>query len=1080
MSEGELESHMAIPPTAEGARIPVPASTLPELFQRQVRATPDGTALLSDTEEVTFGQLNTRANRLAHLLIALGAGPERVVGVALPRSVDAVVAQVAVLKAGAVYLPLDPAYPAERTAFIAADANPVVLLTSAGAQMDRRAAPVTRLLRWEELDTSEYPSADPVDADRPQPLLPEHPLYLIYTSGSTGVPKGVLMPAVSLVNLLAWHGANFPVGPGSRTAQLAALAFDFSMHEVLSTLVHGRCLVIPREELRLDPIRLAHWLERHEVGQLFLTNSLLESLCQAAEVAAVGLNALTDIVQSGEALVLGEDVRRFLGNRPGLRVRNHYGATEMQDVTTWVTDSDPIRPRPTVGRPVWNTRVYVLDEALRPCASGDAGDVYVAGTGVARGYLNRPGLTSERFVADPFGRGGGRMYRTGDVARWNDDRELEFLGRSDDQVKVHGFRVEVAEITTRLLECPDVAKAVVVLRAGSATLKQLVAYVVPAAGAAPEPSALRAELARALPPHMVPAAVVIVAELPLSPNGKIDPQALPAHRIVPAGADAETPRQRLLMDVFDEVLGASGTGPDDDFFALGGDSIGAVRLVICARRHGLALSGQEVFACGTPRRLAAVATQAEAARGPEVRRPLIWLRQQELARLQAVVPSAERLLPVTPLQQGFLFHRLREERGVDAYAEQVVLTLRGSLDAARLRAAAGALLERHESLRAGFFADGMPRPVQFVLPHLEPAFGDTDLSEREPAAAAGEAEWIAERHRRQRFALAKPPLLRFHLIRMPCDEHRLAISYHHIILDGWSVSLLVRELLALYRAPGGLSPAPQFRDWLRELLSRDVDMAERAWRDALGGMPGPTVLAAAGNGQPAPPASACHTVALPAAATRLLTAFAGENRLTVNTIVQAAWGILLGDEAGIDDVVFGTVVSGRESGVAGVEDMVGLLINTVPVRVRILPDDTVLGVLRRLAQHQQRLAPHQHLGLGAICRLLGWTAEFDTLLVFENPALQLTRVVGEAGETRVAAAEFRDDTYYAISVVATPGRILRISLTYRPDLLSAERVRSLAGRLTALLTAMPVNARRPVPAVVAAAFAAVSGQSAPS
>lgn len=1056
---------------------PVRDSTLPDLFEARVRATPEAIALVDDEGVVSYRALNAQANRLAHLLIALGAGPERVVGVALPRSVGSIVAMVAVLKSGAVYLPLNPAYPRERTALVVADAKPVALLTNAEISPSLPELPATLRLLWDDLDTGRYPETGPVDADRTRPLRSAHPLYLIYTSGSTGAPKGVLMPATSLVNLLAWHAENFPVGPGTRTAHLSAIGFDFSIHEVLSTLVHGRSLVVPAEEVRLDPVQLARWLDRHRVNQLFLPNVLIESLCDAAEVAGVGLDSLTDIVQSGEVLVLDERVRRFMRRHPRLRVRNHYGSTEMQDVTAWSTGAQPIRLPPTIGRPLWNTRVYVLDERLRAVPAGTAGELYVAGAGLARGYLNQPGLTAERFLPDPFGEPGERMYRTGDLGRWNDAGELEHLGRSDNQVKVHGFRVELGEVEARLRALPDVAKAVVLpraLHAASAPAStQLVAYVVPAAGARPEACALRDELARVLPAHMVPATVVPLAELPLGPNGKIDLRALPMPAMAASTVQAGTPKQRALANVFAEVLGVSSVGADDDFFQLGGDSITAIQLIIRARRRGLAISTNDVFELGSPRRLATVAADVGGNGGRRTAGPLIALRREQLARLQATHPGIERLLPATPLQQGFLFHRLRDEQGFDVYAEQVVLSLAGHLDADALRSAGRALLARHEALRAGFFVDGLPHPVQLIVPEADVPWEEIDLSALGSVEAAQQARRLTERHRRARFNLQSPPMVRFQLIRLSHDEHRLAVAYHHILLDGWSVSLLVRDLFALYRAPGGLPATAPYHEWLRGLLARDREAAARAWRGALGDVSSPVLLAPAGADQPAPP-SARHVVDLSPAATERLNAFGRQNRLTVNTVVQAMWGILLGAATGGRDAVFGITVSGREPETAGVEEMVGLLINTVPVVVRLRPDETALSLLRRLQGEQQRLAPHKHLGLGAIQRLLGWSTEFDTLLAFENPALQLTAMLNTSEELRITGVEFSDDTFYTVSIVATPGRRLRLSLTYRPDLLDQEGIRRLGDGLAGLLSSVAGDPRRLVGALVDAAGARLS------
>ncbi|ADJ47969.1 amino acid adenylation and condensation domain-containing protein [Amycolatopsis mediterranei S699] len=1017
-------------PPAAGEVRSVPEATLPQLFEAAVRAHPTAPALLSDeTGVLTFAELNAKANRLAHLLIGLGAGPERVVGVALPRSPDAVVALVAVLKAGAVYLPLNPDYPAERLAAMVADADPVTVLTAAGVGFGSAPA-----LEWDSLALGDFPDTDPADADRIAPLDPAHPLYLIYTSGSTGVPKGVAMPAASLVNLLAWHAGRFAVGPGTRTANLSAIGFDFAMHEILSALVHAKCLVVPAEDVRTDPIRLARWLDRHRVHQVFLPNVLIESLCEAAGVAGVALADLRDIIQSGEPLVLGETLRGFLRTHPGLRVHNHYGATEMQDATAWSSGRTEV---PTIGTPLWNVRVHVLDDDLRPVPDGEPGDLYVAGAGLARGYLGRPGLTAERYLPDPFGAPGQRMYRTGDLARWNADGELECLGRQDNQVKINGFRVELGEIATRLRTLPGVRQALVLPRPAASGGKQLVAYVV---GADLDVVAIRGELARTLPAHMVPAAVLALPELPVAPNGKVDLKALPSPAFATGRAEAETPEQQTLVDAFAAALGVP-AGVDDDFLALGGDSLGAVRLVVLARRAGLALDTRQVFELGTPRKLAAAAAGAAAPAIPV--RPLVALHHHQLNRLRAVHPDLTEILPVTPVQQGFLFHRLQE---TDSYTEQLRLELTGPVDARALRTAATSVLRRHAPLRAAFEVAGLPEPLQIIVGELEAPWRETDLSALDPAEARARADVLAARSQATPFDVRTPPLLRLHLVHLPGGAAHLLLDYHHLLLDGWSVTLLVRELLTPQE-----TPAPPLRDWFRVLRARDREAAAAAWQSTLDGIT-PTVLAAPSTGSSE---SAHHVFDLPAPVTGRLVELARTDRLTLNTIVVALWGVVLAAETGGRPAVFGTTVSGRMADVPEVENLVAMLVNTVPVVVKVAPGEPARAFLRRVRAEQLALAPHEHLGLGTIRRLASWDAEFDTLLVFENPDLLLD-------DPRIADVRHSDDTHYALSLLVTPGETLRIAFTYRPHLIPETRVRRLADALTAHLTAVAEDGEKPV------------------
>ncbi|WP_443034146.1 amino acid adenylation domain-containing protein, partial [Streptomyces sp. CA2R106] len=439
---------------------PLPATTLPALFEARVRATPGAPALLCEDTALTYRELNRRANRLAHALLARGAGPERIVALRLPRSAELVVAILAVLKTGAAYLPVDPDYPAARIAFMLADARPAVVLDDL-ADLD---------------PAGELPEHDPG-----VPVDPRHPAYVIYTSGSTGRPKAVVMPAAGLLNLLAWHHRAVGGEPGTRTAQFTAISFDVSVQEVLSALLYGKTLVVPTEEQRRSAELLAHWLDRHRVEELFAPNLVVEALAEAAEESGLALPHLRLVAQAGEAMRRGPAVRRFHAARAGRVLHNHYGPAETHVITAYPLPADPADcPQPVpIGRPIANCRTYVLDTALRPVAPGVLGELYLAGTGLARGYLDRPGLSAGRFVADPYGPAGTRMYRTGDLVRWRADGELEFAGRADHQVKVRGFRIEPGEIEAELTAHPGVAQVAVLARED-----RIVAYVVPSDAAA--------------------------------------------------------------------------------------------------------------------------------------------------------------------------------------------------------------------------------------------------------------------------------------------------------------------------------------------------------------------------------------------------------------------------------------------------------------------------------------------------------------------------------------------------------------------------------------------------------------------
>ncbi|MEV7795784.1 amino acid adenylation domain-containing protein [Streptomyces sp. NPDC087512] len=601
----------------------VDGTPLPVRFERQASETPDALAVLSDGGRLTYRELNARANRLARLLIRRGATPESYVAVVMERSCDALVALMAVFKTGAAYLPIDPAHPKERIALVLQDARPSVLITTdamahllPSAPGNGRTAPPALLVPDRPDDAAliaSQPDSDLTAAERGAPLLPASPAYAVYTSGSTGTPKGVVMTSAALTNLVAWHQADFPGGEGIRTAQFAPLHFDVSMQEVFSALLTGKTLVLPDEEIRRDPAQVVRWLERRSVREFFAPWPVIDAVCEAAVRHKVALPELTDVSQAGEALVLSAGIRQFFAERPGVRLHNHYGPSETHGATAFTlpagTEEWPAAA--PIGRPIPRVRVYVLDDALQPVPPGVPGELCIAGPQLARGYLGRPGTTAERFVADPFGPPGARMYRTGDRARMRPDGNLEFIGRTDHQVKIRGFRIEPGEIEAALKRHPAVSQAVVTTqrtRSGPAE-KVLVAHVVPAeaTGGAPDQT-LRAHLAETLPDYMIPAAFVTLDTLPLHPNGKLDRKALPPAKLTATGRGRlpATPEEAVLCRLFAEVLGTTGVAADDNFFELGGHSLLAARLVGRIRDElGVELSVRTVFEAPTAQHLAA-------------------------------------------------------------------------------------------------------------------------------------------------------------------------------------------------------------------------------------------------------------------------------------------------------------------------------------------------------------------------------------------------------------------------------------------------------------------------------------------
>lgn len=597
------------------------AGILPELFEVQVSCTPDAAALLFKGLSTSYAELNSRANRLARLLIAEGIGPEDIIALAMPRSPDMVVALLAILKSGATYLPLDPQYPVQRLAFILGDAKPVRLVTTRALAATMPGSVFTDLpslclddpLIADRLAQAKSINLD--DRERRVPLLLQHPAYVIYTSGSTGRPKGVVVTHTGLASLAASQIERFAITPESRVLQFASISFDAAVSEIFTTLLSGACLVLASSERMMPGTPLANLCDEAAVTHATLPPSVLASMPEHS------LASCSTLVVAGEACP-----PHLLGKwMVGLRMINAYGPTES---TVCATMSEPLAEAvaPPLGQPILNTEIHLLDHSLQPVPVDVPGEIYIAGAGLARGYLGRPGLTAERFLANPFGSPGSRMYRSGDLACRRADGSLVFLGRIDHQVKIRGFRIEPGEVEAVLARHPSVRQAAVMARMDSSGQHMLVGYVVPAEHDVADTFALRAYLTGLLPDYMVPAALVALAALPLTPNGKLDRDALP-EPVFGSGINAapRTPREETLTQLFAEVLCLDAIGIEDSFFDLGGHSLTATRLLSRIRSVlGVELELSDVFDTPTVAGLAARLDQQPAAR----MRPTAVLRRR--------------------------------------------------------------------------------------------------------------------------------------------------------------------------------------------------------------------------------------------------------------------------------------------------------------------------------------------------------------------------------------------------------------------------------------------------------------------
>ncbi|MFF3671273.1 amino acid adenylation domain-containing protein [Microtetraspora malaysiensis] len=945
-------------------------------FGEWVRRTPDSVALEWSDGSLTYAELDVRANRLAHHLRSLGAGPGVPVVVRMERGAGMVTAALAVLKAGGAYVPLDPGTPHDRLAYVVADTHaPIVLSDGSGTGLD-----VLPVVRPDDVDLARYPATAPEQVSAPGDLA-----YLIYTSGSSGRPKGVMIEHRGLADLCAWHVAAFGVGPEDRASQVASLGFDAAVWEIWPYLCAGARVFFPDQDTLDDPVALVEWFAAMGTTISFLPTPRLETVLDLPEMARTVLRTV----------LTGGDVLRRRPH-PGLpfRLVNNYGPTE----TTVVATAGDVRSTgeglPPIGRPVTGGAGYVLDIYANPVPVGVPGELYVSGPGLARGYLNRPDLTAERFVADPFGLPGARMYRTGDLVRWLPDGELEYLGRTDDQVKIRGFRVEPGEIEVVLQRHPAVGGAVVL---PSRKRDGLTAYVVPAGGVEPDPADLRAFAATALPDHMVPAVIMVLPEFPLTVRGKVDRAALPD-----PGIRAETgafvppsgPVQRELARIWGEALGVERVGAEDSFFALGGDSILAIQVVSAARQAGLRFSSRDLFRWQT---VAALAPHVRAA-------------ADHPSRVAEPDPGGA---PLTPIQH-FLFDRFTVPR---VFHQYVVAELDEGVDEEALDAAVAALVARHAALRTRFALNGGAAEALAASPVA--ADDDTAglLRVRLDSGADGAAELTLAReieaaHRRVDVENG-PPMVA--VLFTGAGRPRLLLTAHHLVVDGVSWRVLLQDLHSAYgqalrREPVDLGPeTTSFLRWSRALAAHAEDGAFDDeiphWTAVTGDPRAATIPLDRDYGPNTVASGRSVTATLDEEVTwALLRDVPDVYHTEIIEVLLAALARTVSDWTGRTDLVLGMEGHGREEIFPDVDlsRTVGWFTTYFPLGLR-LPRDGGWGDLLKAVKEQVRAVPRRGLGYGVLRYLRGSVPDchpgicFNYLGRFDPPAGDLYREVSAIG-----------------------------------------------------------------------------------
>jgi amino acid adenylation domain-containing protein len=1049
---------------------PTKDATVPDLFAAQAARTPTAIAVTFEGQDLSYRELDERANQLANHLRGLGVGPDVLVGIAVPRSILLVVGILAIFKAGGAYVSLDTEYPRDRLAFMIADARVPVLLTTA-ALADELPAPNAKVIRL-DLDTEWAPiAAEPTTEPDRAGLHPEHLAYAIYTSGSTGKPKGVAMTQRPLVNLVAWQIAH-SAGP-MRTLQFASPSFDVCFQEIFTTWASGGTLVLIAEDARRDVERLMRRLIEGGVERLFVPPVALYQLAEAAVTAAALPATLREIIPAGEALQITARVAELLRNLPGCVVRNHYGPSETHVVTEHVLSGDPSTwpALPPIGKPIDNVRAYLLDAHGEPVPVGVRGELFLGGVAVARGYVGRPDLTAERFLADPFSDDpAARVYRTGDVARWLADGTIEFLGRADLQVKIRGFRVELGEIEVLLGQHASVRDVVVVAREDAPGDKRLVAYLVPS-GAPPSAAELRGFLKDRLPEYMVPSVFVVLDALPLTGSGKVNRLALPAPgesaladkaRVAPRG-----PLEEGIAAIFAEVLrvAAEQVGAHDGFFELGGHSLLATQVVARARASfGVEIPLRALFEASTPAELSRWIEEALRA-GQGTSAP----------RLGARVPEPTRALSFAEERLWFLDQL---EPGSASYAVPVSLRLGGALDGDALARAIAALVARHEILRTAYpMLEG--RPVA-VVHDVSPAdLPLTSLSTLPGAqrTAALRAAISAEVERP--FDLAAGPIFRARLFALAPDDHVLLLTMHHIVSDGWSLGVLLRELGALYEAFAAGRPASlpalalQYGDyaaWQRAWLRGEaLDRQLAYWKARLASAPASLDLP---TDRPRPPVQTARgdrrVATLAPALLRGLKDLGRREGATLFMVLLSAFDVLLHRHARQDDVVVGTPIANRTR--AESEALIGVFINTLALRTELAASMTFTELLARVKETCLGAYAHQDLPFERLVqeiapdRDLGRTPLFQVMFVLQNAPSEAQTTFGGL-DVRPTGTE-RTPAKLDLSLAMAEGpKGLIASIVFNADLFDGSTIERLLEHFRILLEGIVAAPATPIGAL---------------
>lgn len=1058
--------------------------TLPELFEQQVQRTPAATAVVYEGQSFTYAEINAKANQLARVLMGYGVAVGEYIPIVMMRSPQMLIAQLAALKCGAVYVPLDPELPSERRAFIIRDCDARRIITN-----DNRSSGLRLSEKEQWIDLSEItglversPVTNP-DISK----IPTSAAYLMYTSGSTGTPKGVIVPHRA-VGRLVINNVYAQIEPTDCVAHYSNSMFDASTFEVWGALLNGASLVIVPQSVVLNAETFSEVLQRQRVTVLWMSVGLFN---QYTDSLAGVFSKLRYLLVGGDALE-PMAVRRVLETSPPLCFLNGYGPTECTTFSTTYPISIGRKEAKSIpiGRPISNSTCYILDQNQQPVAMGVTGEIHIGGDGVAQGYLNRPELTAERFTADPFNTQiGTRMYRTGDLGCWRPNGDIEFLGRKDRQVKVRGFRIELGEIEAQLLLHPKIKEAVVLAREDEPGEKRLVAYLVSRESSVDNSvslESLRAHLRRILPEYMVPSAFVMLETMPLTPNGKLDRRALPApEQGAYVSREYEAPLgelEEILAEIWRSLLRLKRVGRRDNFFELGGHSLFIVQMRERLRRLGLSAEARHAFECPTLADLARVIFRVgvepvevppnQIPPGSEVitpqMLPLIQLEAEHIERIVAMVPGGaaniQDIYPLAPLQEGILFHHLLNKNHGDPYVLPMLLSFSSEEKLTEFMSALQSVVDRHDVLRTAVLWEQLPRPVQVVYRQAR-----IQIAELTPASNSMPIEQISEHMRldRQKMELSLAPLIRVVTRRGNSGQWLALLQLHHLTCDKESLDVLFDEALAY--AEGRASELPSampYRDHVAQVLADANTLNAKAFfREKLGDITEPTapfqLLNVRGDGSQLADA---HLTLDPTLTDRVRRQ-ARVLGVSVATVFHAAWALVVSRTSGRDTIVYGTVLLGRFRGRAGAQRVLGAFVNTLPLRLR-LSDASVKDLVLQTQRELAELLTHEQASLAVAQRCSGITGSaplFSSILNYRTrsyeagPGRSGVHIISDSGWTNYPIAMSIDDRDDGIVFSAqTDSRVAPLRVLGYFNTAVEQLVKSLEETAQGLLSALPI------------------------